>query len=72
MLLSEGILKCSNWRVRMDAFWMKKDVPNEGHLEVLKYTRENGCSWDEWTCSTAVEYGHLEVFNRAQENKCHI
>jgi len=23
----------------------------DGHLEVLKWARENGCPWDEETCS---------------------
>ena len=39
-----------------------------GHLEVLKWARENGCQWDEWTCATAAEGGHLEVLKWAREN----
>jgi hypothetical protein len=32
-----------------------------GHLEVLQWSRANGCPWDEWTCIKAAEGGHLEV-----------
>jgi len=41
-----------------------------GHLEVLKWARENGCPWDEWTCAYAAEGGHLEVLKWARENGC--
>ena len=35
----------------------------EGHLEVLKWLREQGCPWDTYTCSMAALGGHLEVLN---------
>jgi len=41
-----------------------------GHLEVLKWARENGCPWDEDTCAGAAEGGHLEVLKWARENGC--
>jgi len=41
-----------------------------GHLEVLKWARENGCPWDERTCANAAEGGHLEVLKWARENGC--
>jgi hypothetical protein len=41
-----------------------------GHLEVLKWARENDCPWDEWTCMRAAEGGHLEVLKWARENGC--
>ena len=28
------------------AHWQSID----GHLEVLKFARVNGCTWDEWVC----------------------
>jgi hypothetical protein len=37
---------------------------------VLKWARENGCPWDEETCSAAAEGGHLEVLKWARENGC--
>ena len=30
-------------------------------MAVLQWARENGCPWDEDTCSFAAEGGHLEV-----------
>jgi hypothetical protein len=41
-----------------------------GHLEVLKWAHENGCPWDERTCSWAARGGHLEVLKWARENGC--
>jgi hypothetical protein len=41
-----------------------------GHLRVLEWARENGCSWDEDTCAFAAEGGHLEVLEWARENGC--
>ena len=32
-----------------------------GHLEILKWARENGCEWGVLTCAYAAEGGHLEV-----------
>jgi len=41
-----------------------------GHLEVLRWAREQGCPWDEWTCARAAEGGHLEVLKWAREHHC--
>ena len=41
-----------------------------GHLEVLKWLRENGCPWNEWTCKNAAGNGHLEILKWARENGC--
>ena len=41
-----------------------------GHLEVLKWARENGCDWNSWTCSCAALNGHLEVLKWARQNGC--
>ena len=39
-----------------------------GHLEVLKWARENDCPWDGRTCAFAANGGHLELL--ARENGC--
>ena len=31
-----------------------------GHLEVLKWARENGCPWDEETCTNAASEGYVQ------------
>ncbi len=40
------------------------------HLEILQYAHENGCEWDERTCSAAAENGHLKCLKYAHQNGC--
>ena len=48
-----------------------EDAARGGHLEMLKWARENGCPWDELTCAAIAAYGgHLEVLKWARENDC--
>jgi hypothetical protein len=41
-----------------------------GGLKCLRYAHENGCPWDEKTCSEAAAGGHLECLRYAHENGC--
>lgn len=41
-----------------------------GHLDVIKYARNNGCKWDHHTCDWAARFGHLEVLKWARDNGC--
>ena len=41
-----------------------------GHLEVLKWARANGCQWDWNTWMGAAINGHNEVHKWAIENGC--
>ena len=45
-------------------------LPGNGHLECLKYAHENGCPWNEDTCSNAAKNGHLECLKYLHENRC--
>ena len=36
----------------------------------MRWARENGCPWDEWTCSFAAHDGQLEGLKYARENGC--
>ena len=36
----------------------------------LKFARENGARWDEYTCAFAALYGNLECLKYAHENGC--
>ena len=36
----------------------------------MKYLHENGCPWDEKTCSNAAKNGHLECLKYARKNGC--
>ncbi len=40
------------------------------HMDVLKYAHENGCSWNERTCTWAAMGGHLAVLKYAREHGC--
>jgi hypothetical protein len=42
----------------------------KGHLEVLRYCVENGCSWDAEVCSSAFENDHMDLLRWACENGC--
>ena len=41
-----------------------------GRLDVLSYTREHGCPWNEWTCTWAAVNGHLDCLSYAREHGC--
>ena len=36
----------------------------------MRLARQNGCKWNEKTCSGAAEGGHLDVLKWARENGC--
>ena len=38
-------------------------VAQKGHLNVVKYLKENGCTWNLETCAFAAKGGHLEVLS---------
>ena len=60
LLLEVAISPASNGRERTAA----------NHVSVIKWTRENGCVWDHWTCNTAAQYGHRSCLQWARENGC--
>ncbi|KAG5178060.1 hypothetical protein JKP88DRAFT_350445 [Tribonema minus] len=47
-----------------------REAARRGRLNLLEWLRENGCPWDEHTCSGAAEGGHLEVLRWARANGC--
>lgn len=42
----------------------------QGHLDVLRWARHNGCRWDAATPTSAAWGGHLYVLQYARENSC--
>ena len=52
--------------------WFVSFAAEGGHLEVLKWARENGSPWDEDICAYAAESGHFEVLKWARENGCSL
>merc|ERR1711957_97881 len=47
-----------------------QEAAKGGHLEVLKWLREEGCPWDEVTCYVAAANNELGVLRWALENEC--
>jgi hypothetical protein len=41
-----------------------------GHFELLKWIRQNGCEWDMNVCSNAALNGHFEILKWARQNGC--
>ena len=45
-------------------------LPQDGHLECLKYLREEvKAPWDFWTATLAAENGHLHILEYLVERK---
>lgn len=47
-----------------------EDAATYGHLHVIKWARNIGISWDEWTCTAAAKQGDLDTLKWARENGC--
>jgi hypothetical protein len=43
-----------------------------GHLDCLRYARENGCDWNDYTAITAAINGHLECLRYVHEHGCEL
>ena len=41
-----------------------------GHLEVVKWLRANGCPWDEMAFSSAAKHQHWDTLQYLVDNKC--
>ena len=47
------------------------EASKNGHLKILKWARNNGCSWDKNTCSEAAKNGYLKILKWARNNGCY-
>ena len=63
--ISWALDKCSQKKARF--CWR---MAQNGDLELLQHLHDNGCPWDERTCSGAAHYGHIECLKYAHENGC--
>jgi hypothetical protein len=52
--------------------WATFKAAQSGHLEVLIYLKENGCSVHHLCIHRAVLNGHLEVFKWLYKNYCYV
>ena len=57
-------LQTSDWGSKMSI------AAKSGNLRIFQWARENGCPWDEATCSFAAREGHLHILQWARENGC--
>src|SRR3982751_5585264 len=68
-----GYLPLLQWESALQppSLWNAEACENAaygGHLEVLKWLRENGAPWNEAVCSSAAKRGHLEVLKWLRGN----
>jgi len=75
--VAEGHLEMVKWLFWLAKFEGGKYISDEwtcaaaaqgGHLEVLKFLRENNCRWNKWVCLAAAKQGHLELLKWAWQN----
>ncbi len=50
--------------------WICASAAQGGHLELLKWLYNEGCSWDYMTCAYAAYHGNLEILKYAYSNGC--
>ena len=63
--ISWALEKCNKVKERFCA-----RMALNGNLDLLKYLHENGCPWNEATCTCASLVGHLECLKYAHEHGC--
>jgi hypothetical protein len=59
-----GLLKPSAERM------LTAEAAAHGRLEALKWLRDRGVQWNEWTCTRAAAGGHLDVIQYARTRGC--
>jgi hypothetical protein len=52
------------------SFFTFSRIASRGFLNLLKWSKDNGCPWDTDTYFRAVENGHLNVLQWAKKNGC--
>ena len=64
------LLRCSKVKINRDLCYLHycKVAANYGQLEMLIYTHEYGCEWDEWTCMYAAT--NLTCLKYLHEHGC--
>jgi hypothetical protein len=56
--------------VKVEQTKFPQNFARNGFLNCMVYAHENGCSWNEDTCSYAALNGHLDCLEYAHENGC--
>ena len=69
-----GYLSCLKWCKNVYngyGWWYVCTIAAEfGHLDIVKWARENEFLWDSYTCAVAARNGHFDVLRWAHENGC--
>ena len=65
-----NLMKILNKKVTIDILRLEFAALG-GHLDVLKWARENNCEWSKAVCANAALGGHLDILVWARENGCH-
>lgn len=68
------ILALKRILVQVDRSELTKDLCESaakyGHLACLKYLHDQGCPWDDYTCTIAAGSGHIDCLRYAHSNGC--
>ncbi len=73
-LAADGRLATLQWaRSTLDIPWGRttcSEAARQGHLDLLRWARAQGCPWDENTCAQAARGGHLGLLQWARAQGC--
>ena len=59
------------WRFEPnDAHFVAINAAQGGYLDVLRWAREQGCTWSATACAAAAEGGHEDVLRRLRQLGC--
>lgn len=47
-----------------------REISRNGNVDLLIWARQNGCLWDEYTCTFAALNNHLSLLKYAVHNGC--
>ena len=50
--------------------YIMDDAVDGGNLNLIKYLHDNGCDWDEKTCTYAAFNNNLDILKYLHENEC--
>lgn len=69
-LYFRGQIKPAELSIRFISYIDCKFIAEAGNLRLLIWARNNGCVWDEWTCSRASGGGHFHIVKWARDFHC--
>ena len=68
------VLRVEGWPLCVTTVWQSEwtseEAAKNGDPPMLQWSHENGCPWNEDTCTNVAEGGYLEVLQWARANGC--